>query len=173
MSRAALGRNDEEEETMERDDELELEPAETDVDAGDDRRSCQGCFAWLDPDEGRELIGGWYCDDCADEADEEEDTMHHDVSPKPSNLKEENALDLAKTLRDAYQAWVSQIARDAEGEVWILTEVLLQGIFGFAAPTIVGTLNLDERGAETVAKEFSRALSSTIQRRRRATPEGA
>jgi hypothetical protein len=157
---------------MDRDDELE--PAETDVDADDDRRSCQGCFAWLDPDEGRDLMGGWYCDDCAvDEDEEEEDRMNHDVSPQPSNPREEKALDLAKTLRDAYQAWVSRISGEAEGEVWILTEVLLQGIFGFAAPTIVGTLNLGERGAESVTKEFSRALSSAIQRRRGSTPEGA
>jgi hypothetical protein len=90
--------------------------------------------------------------------------MNHDVSPQRSAAIDDNALALAKTLRDAYEAWVYRDGRD--DEVWISTELLLKGIFGFVAPTIVGTLNLDERGAETVTRHFTQALSDAIQRRR-------
>jgi hypothetical protein len=97
--------------------------------------------------------------------DEEEDTMDHDVSP-PRSAIDDNALILAKTLRDAYEAWIYRDGR--EDEVWILTEVLLKGIFGFAARTTVCTLDLDERGAETITRDFAQALADTIQRRRHA-----
>jgi len=99
-------------------------------------------------------------------------SWNHDASPQPATAIDDNALALAKTLRDAYQAWVYRDGRDPDEEVWISTELLLKGIFGFVAPTIVSTLNLDEHGAETVTRHFAQALAATIQRRRRATPEG-
>jgi hypothetical protein len=95
--------------------------------------------------------------------------MTHDVSPQPLTPMEANALELTTALREAFHAWVDQKAPEGE-EIFIATEVLLKGIFGFAAPTIVGTLTLRERGAETVAKQFAQALADAIQRRQRATP---
>lgn len=93
--------------------------------------------------------------------------MTHESSSPPPRTLDDNARELSATLRAAFDAWVHQDATDPDDEVWITTELLLKGIFGFAALTIVGTLDLGERGAETVTRLFSQALSQAIQERRR------
>src|SRR5262245_35272619 len=70
---------------------------------------------------------------------------------QPSAAMERNAKALADTLRTAFEAWVHE-GYPAGEEVWIASELLMLGVFGFAVPLIVDTMDLQERGAETVTQ---------------------
>jgi hypothetical protein len=105
---------------------------------------------------GRPMLTGGSADE------EEDDDMDHDVRPQPSNPVNDHAQGLTKALHDAYQAWAED-RFGGRGEVWITTEVLLKGLFGFMAPTLVSTLRLDERGAAAITERFGQALADTIR----------
>jgi hypothetical protein len=97
-------------------------------------------------------------------------TMANDPSIPPSKTLDDNAQELTATLRTAFDAWVHRDARDpSDDEVWIATELLVKGIFGFAAPLLVNTLNLQERGAQTMTQWFAEHLDRAVQERRHLT----
>jgi hypothetical protein len=67
-------------------------------------------------------------------------------------------------LRAAYKAWV-QARNPNNEEMWIATDLLLKGIFGFVAPLLVQTLDLHERGAQTITQRFAQHLGDAMHAR--------
>jgi hypothetical protein len=92
--------------------------------------------------------------------------MISEPSTPPSKIFNEKAQELAAALRAAFDAWVYRDATNEDEEIWIATDILLPGVFGFVAPMIVQTLDLDERGAETVTRRFAQHLDNAMQVRR-------
>jgi hypothetical protein len=86
-------------------------------------------------------------------------------STPPSRTFDDNARELSAALRAAFDAWVHRDATDPDEEIWIATELLLKGIFGFAAPTIAEVLDLNKRGARTVTQIFAQHLNDVVQLR--------
>ena len=84
----------------------------------------------------------------------------------PVKTLDENAQELTVALRAAFNAWVHRDATDVDDEIWISTELLLKGIFGFVAPTLVQVLDLREQGAQTITQLFAQHLDNAVQVRR-------
>jgi hypothetical protein len=95
--------------------------------------------------------------------------MMHNYDISTSTAFDKQAQELAATLRAAFDAWVHRDVPDPDEEIWIATEILAHGIFGFAAPLLVNTLNLQERGAQTMTQWCAEHLDRAIQARRHLT----
>jgi len=89
--------------------------------------------------------------------------MIHEPSMPPSKTLDDHAQELSATLRAAFETWL-QAQNPNNEEMWIATDLLLKGIFGFVAPTLVQMLDLNERGAQTITQRFAQHLDQAIGR---------
>jgi hypothetical protein len=90
-------------------------------------------------------------------------TMSHEPSMPPSKTLEDHARELTTALRGGYEAW-SRAKNPNNEEMWIVTDVFLKGIFDFVVPTLVQTLGLNERGAQTITQRFAQHLNEAVRR---------
>ena len=89
--------------------------------------------------------------------------MVTEPSMSQSKLFEETACELSAALREAFDAWLHRYGLEPDDAIWIPTDILLGGVFGFVTPMIVETLDLDERGAQSITRQFAQHLDKAIQ----------